>query len=367
MYQIIKFISRTEVFFFALLWLIFLLISGTVAQKYLGLYLAQDKYFSSYIILLYDVIPVPGGYSIMILIALSLFLKLWRDKWRWSNLGVVMIHLGVLLLLLGSFVTMQTSQEGNMIIEEGETIDYISDYHKLELVIRDISVQNYLAKINFQENELKKGNIIDLKSLNTTLKIKEFCRNCKILYNESGKDLSKLTIYDMSKLFALKKTSPAKVEEENNSGIIIELTHDNVTEEYSIFELMPVAQYLKIGKKYYHVKLRHLQTKLPFALQLSKFHKTTYMASHKAKSYQSDIIVKDGKIAWNSVIRMNQPLRYKGYSFYQSSFVETENNKATILAVVQNNGRLYPYIATIIICLGLLLHLLQRGRFNSYP
>ena len=186
MYKIIKFFARTEVFFFALLWLIFLLISGTIAQKYLGLYLAQDKYFSSYIIWLYDVIPVPGGYS-EILIALSLLLKLWYDKWQWSNLGVVMIHLGVLLLLLGSFITMHNSQEGNMIIKEGETVNYINDYHDLELVISDISVQNYHDQINLYEDQLKQGNIIKLDSLDATLTVKKFCRNCKILYNESAK------------------------------------------------------------------------------------------------------------------------------------------------------------------------------------
>ena len=55
---------------------------------------------------------------------------------------------------------------------------------------------------------------------------------------------------------------------------------------------------------------------------------------------------------------MNQPLRYKGYSFYQSSFDQRANTEVTVLNVVQNKGRLFPYIATLIIFIGIVLHLI---------
>ena len=361
MRKILFFFTRTELFFFSLLWLIFLLIAGTIAQKYLGLYLAQQKYFSSYVIWIANIIPVPGGYSTMLLISLSLVIKIFYDKWELQNLGTIIIHIGVLLLLIGGFVTMKFSKEGNMLIKEGESSNYINDYHKLELVINDISAQNYQHIIKLDESYLRPGNIIKLDNLNANMTIKKFYRNSKIIYNESNKDITKLTSYDMSQLFELKKVTPAKIEEQNNSGIEIMVNNENNSKEYNIFELMPIAQYIKIGKKYYHVQLRHIQTTLPFTLKLIDFKKQNYAGTNKAQNYQSDIIVEDNNVNWYSTIKMNKPLRYKGYSFYQSSFIEDSyQNTSTILAVVQNEGRLYPYIATIIICLGLLMHLIQN-------
>ena len=54
---------------------------------------------------------------------------------------------------------------------------------------------------------------------------------------------------------------------------------------------------------------------------------------------------------------MNEPLRYKGYTFFQSSFIEGPEGETTVLAVVKNYGRLFPYISSIIMCIGLLFHL----------
>jgi hypothetical protein len=55
---------------------------------------------------------------------------------------------------------------------------------------------------------------------------------------------------------------------------------------------------------------------------------------------------------------MNEPLRYSGYTFFQASFIEGLDKEATVLAVVKNYGRLFPYISSIIMSVGLLLHLL---------
>ena len=58
---------------------------------------------------------------------------------------------------------------------------------------------------------------------------------------------------------------------------------------------------------------------------------------------------------------MNAPLRYKGYTLYQASFAELQDGReATVLAVVQNYGRLFPYISSIIMCIGVLLQMIIR-------
>jgi hypothetical protein len=55
---------------------------------------------------------------------------------------------------------------------------------------------------------------------------------------------------------------------------------------------------------------------------------------------------------------MNHPLRYRGSTFFQASF--GKNNTLSILQVVQNPGWRIPYLACILVSLGLAWHFLAR-------
>jgi len=60
-------------------------------------------------------------------------------------------------------------------------------------------------------------------------------------------------------------------------------------------------------------------------------------------------------------IRMNEPLRYEGKTFFQSSFDEVDE-KGTVLQVVDNPSRLTPYVACVLVAFGMswqfLVHLI---------
>jgi len=136
-HTVIKFLSSTTGFFFLLLWLMVLLVIGTLAQKEIGLYFAQDIFFSSWFIWVFNAIPLPGGRLTLALIFIGLLIKLLKQKWTAAKLGTIVLHVGALLLLLGGFVTVLFSYEGSMVIAEGESSHYIADYHEIELVISE--------------------------------------------------------------------------------------------------------------------------------------------------------------------------------------------------------------------------------------
>ena len=54
-------------------------------------------------------------------------------------------------------------------------------------------------------------------------------------------------------------------------------------------------------------------------------------------------------------IWMNNPLRYAGETFYQSSFEPGRN--VTILQVVRNDGWLLPYLSCMFVGVGLAVHM----------
>ena len=51
---------------------------------------------------------------------------------------------------------------------------------------------------------------------------------------------------------------------------------------------------------------------------------------------------------------MNQPLRYEGKTYYQSSF--GKNDTLSIFQVVENPGWVIPYLSCVLVTLGLLIH-----------
>ena len=50
---------------------------------------------------------------------------------------------------------------------------------------------------------------------------------------------------------------------------------------------------------------------------------------------------------------MNHPLRYAGETFYQSGYERTEKGEATKLSVVTNTGWMLPYVACMLVVVGL--------------
>jgi cytochrome c biogenesis protein ResB len=104
------------------------------------------------------------------------------------------------------------------------------------------------------------------------------------------------------------------------------------------------------------------QTELPFSIELQDFRREMHPGTEMARGFASDVIVHDGGVTWPYHIRMNEPLRYKGYTFYQASFSMRPDGEFSILSVVRNKGRIFPYIASVIIFAGLLLHAVLRLR-----
>ena len=60
----IKFISNPRIFVITIIWLMFLVVIGTIAQRDIGLFQAQKKYFTSLLLWLeiggFNILPLPG-------------------------------------------------------------------------------------------------------------------------------------------------------------------------------------------------------------------------------------------------------------------------------------------------------------------
>ncbi|MBE8162869.1 MAG: cytochrome c biogenesis protein ResB [Bdellovibrionaceae bacterium] len=365
--KLIKFCAKTEIFFYALIPLMGLVVLGTVAQKYIGLYQAQKIYFSSFYFFAFKYIPLPGGYTVLAIIFFNLICKLFISSWKLNKLGTNIVHIGSALLLFGGFLTAVFTQEGQVVLEEGQSSAYFSDYFKNELVLQQVVFDKSNLAPSFSSKEKPKH-----KVLNTWVK-PNFIANKKVFFPKAKVTLNILHHYFNVGLKKRSTQAPAQQKgfitqfylfnkkeelkkELNAEALVFKVKENQFT--YGIFEGMPIAQTLVVNNKKFIISLRRKRYPLPVSVKLIDFKKINYAGSLKARNYQSFIEVKNKAGLQKALIEMNQPFRYGEYTFYQASFSQENQTETSVLAVVKNKGRVFPYLASLIMCFGLLFHLL---------
>ena len=356
--KIFKLLSNPKLFVATIIWMMVLVFIGTVAQKDIGLYLAQQKYFSNWITWFWF-LPMPGGRLVMLFMFINLLSFLFLPVlWVKNKIGILIVHSGAILLLIGGGLTAWFSFEGNMILDEGSSSNYIINTQNTELTIINTTNTNYDAVTAFDNDILYKGSKLSHDSLPFSLEILNFYINCEPV--KRAEPINEF--HGLAKNFTLKPLNVENDPQMNRAGITYRITGTdlNLDGVYSMFLGQSVLQTLQIKEQKYNLLLRRERIYLPFSIQLNDFKQVLHPGTEIAKSFSSDIFLIDNDISRRVLIQMNEPLRYKGYTFYQASFSQSEFGETSILAVVKNYGRLFPYISSIIMSIGLLIHLLMK-------
>ncbi len=107
---------------------------------------------------------------------------------------------------------------------------------------------------------------------------------------------------------------------------------------------------LALGTEPIRIEYRPDQRELPFTIKLLDFRKTDYPGTQMAAAFESDVQLTDAQrgIILMRNIRMNHPLRYRGYSCFQSSYVPGPT-ETTILSVRNDPGTPLVYAGFLIV------------------
>ena len=94
---------------------------------------------------------------------------------------------------------------------------------------------------------------------------------------------------------------------------------------------------------------------LPFTIKLLDFRKIEYPGTQMAAGFESDVQLTDPQrgVILMRKISMNNPLRYRGYSFYQSSYIEGPT-ETTVLSVRNDPGTPFVYAGFLIVMCGVI-------------
>ncbi len=109
------------------------------------------------------------------------------------------------------------------------------------------------------------------------------------------------------------------------------------------------------SKAVYVVAFTHQKYDLGFDLRLKSFEIGRHLGSMKASSYKSHVEILDEGVSKEHVIAMNEPLKFRGLTFYQASFQQDPTSGvpvASIFSVNADPGRWLKYLGSLLVVVG---------------
>ena len=287
--------------------------------------------------------------------------------------GIVLLHAGVALIMANELVVHFLHKEEQITIAEGRTVNYASDIRQIELVIVDKSTQHNgrrrarRARTTPPRKPSTAKNQFPMRSRNfrSTYGCSAWTRTPALVRAGEGEKNPADAGAGVTWLVLPQRplTGSDAGEKVNIPSAYVQLSEKDSGKPlgtYMVSVGYPAGQAVKVGDKQYEIALRFQREYKPYTMQLHEVRADMYLGTGIPRNYSSDVQLVDPSrdVDRRVGIRMNEPLRYGGETFYQSGFddgIRTGTGvKSTTLQVVSNFGWMIPYIACMIVATGLL-------------
>ena len=322
-------------------------------------------------------IPIPGGYLLGgLLIANLLAAFITRFQWTGKKMGIQLIHLGIIMLLIGQLATQAMQEESRMQIDKGESKNYLERFHGVELAFIDVTNPKTERVVALPQTLLEKGGVHYTSDLPFKVRILDFGPNCEFNSLPPGQSKSgpasqvNRGVIESASLDIRPKAEDFSSDGMNFGYVVFELLEgsdslgtwaaiahpagNQAWAQISQDKLGGLAfQPIRIKGKLWGATLRPEREYLPYSIELLGIANEFYQGTDIPFNFESEILLKmEEEQSRRALVYMNTPLRHAGKTFYQYQM-----NKAadyTVFQVVRNPSWLVPYIACVLISIGLL-------------
>lgn len=320
---------------------------GTIFQVDNGLYAAQQRFFESWIARIWYV-PLPGAPLVLLALIANLLLSMvFGLGARWSNLGLYITHIGLILLLIGGFQSQFFAQESLIKLWEGEETRTSVNANRWELAMWKESGG---AVERFPLDSTSAHRARRFFETDFSWRIEEHHINSQMGLSGSGEDAS---------LEPLSRETDSSF---NTPGLKLAFFSPVETPvRFVLHGALQESVQIDIDEVAYQLVLRREQYALPVAIRLNEFDAEFYEDTEIPRSFTSHVVISHDEIERKATISMNEPLRHLEYTFYQSAYdLGLDGKEATILAVVRNRARSLPYLSTALVFFGMAMHFLVK-------
>jgi hypothetical protein len=343
--------SITLTSLFVLLLLVFF---GTLYQADHGLYEAQRIFFG-YIIWVKGIVPFPGSSTVLWVLSLQLILFMAVQlPLVWKKFGLWVVHGGLLLLLVGGFITQLMAVESQLTLAEGQTGQTTTSYDQWE-VVAFTSQGDTNTVTAYADYALKPGAVLRFDQFKSTLTVKTYYENAAAFTSMATGGV--MPYINASRIASMEPRKLEKESPQNAPGVIATLKTEGADDRDILLyglERNPLA--LTLNGERVFLQLRRRNYPLDFSITLRDFVRTLHPGTETPKSFESDVSLNHHGSSRDLKIWMNNPLRYEGYTFFQASFSIDQTGELSTFAVVTNPGRVLPYVSSLMVFGGMLLH-----------
>jgi ABC-type transport system involved in cytochrome c biogenesis permease subunit len=296
--------------------------------------------------------------------------------------GMVLLHLGIGLLIFNELWVAMTARERQVFMQEGQTVDYLRDIRTVELALVDRSaketdehvvVPRDMLLANYRANEAGKGTVyIDDPQLPVKIAVLQFFENADVEDLKPGEKSPATAGRGLTEKLIERRAGKGTDTDSKVDvpGAFVKFADKETGDDLGTYLLSQFVDYQKtperfgeklaIGDKKYDAFLRFKREYKPYTMSLVDVRKDDYLASDTPRNYSSDVKISDPEVGVEEQvhIKMNDPLRYRGDTFYQSGYQRLPDGEATTLQVVLNRGWMIPYVACMIVVIGMVAHFL---------
>lgn len=297
--------------------------------------------------------------------------------------GNVLIHAGVGLLMVGQFVFGDRQIEQRMGLAEGDTTNLAVISDEIEIALVDTSDDKVDKVYAIPESLIRRvsgtDRVIEDESLPCKLRIVEWMKNCQLVPVAAERDNPATAGFGLQVIAEKEKAYGGAVSDRVNlAAAYVEVVEKDSNQSLGIYLLSQqrndIAQLtasmeedtyesLQIGGKSFEMAIRFRQERKPYDVTLKDVVRMNYSGTETPRDYSSLIVITDRESGDRTEDKtwMNNPIRYRGETFYQSSYskVPTGNGQVvetTGLQVVENAGWVIPYVCCMMVFWGMAAH-----------
>lgn len=367
--KLIKFFTSLRLTVVCLALAVVLVFLGTIAQRSLGLYKAQNEFFRSFLVFWgpnnagWRIPILPGGYLVGGVLLINLISShITRFKLSRAKVGIWLVHFGLILLLLGQLTTDLLSRESTLHLRNGEAKNYSEADRQSELAVIDTSDPDTDKVVAIPQGLLMHKQEIRNSDLPFVVGIKKFYANSAVEDRPANATTPPPATQGIGPLATVKELPRVTDTDRRDvpSAVVDIQTPEGSLGTWLVSEYIERPQQFTYNNHSYKLELRPHRFYNPFTIRLLEFRHDLYAGTDIPKNFSSRIQLQRPDTGENREVKiyMNNPLRYAGQTFYQASF--DQDDHGTIFQVVHNPSWLTPYFACILVGAGLVVQFMTH-------
>lgn len=321
--------------------------------------------------------------------------------------GIVLLHFGISLMMVNELFVGMYAVEERITVVEGQSTSFAYNTQDVELAVtRRGDDQDTVVSIPMHELE-QRGNLISHESLPFDIRVEAYFPNSQLVEKAIPGGVDQIEVFKRGQFSSekqvikllpvtgrglhsqaeqIKRWAGAAAQQRVDMatayvsivGADIENTEVPPAEDEDVVSnVLMLSQHFSerstqsrddgansekiiVNGEAYELALRFRRTQKPYSIFLVDVKEESHHGSTNHKKFGSDFLITDrdsGEVQ-NGAITMNNPLRFRGETFYQSGYSQMNTSTGPVevstFQVVTNQSWMIPYIGCMYVVIGML-------------